>query len=599
MSVVDDIKQRIDIVEFIGEFVTLQKSGHNFKSVCPFHSEKTPSFFVFPDRQTWHCFGACGTGGDIFTFVMKKEGVDFPQALRQLADRAGITLSTPDSRSDEKDRQKERLYDLNGAAASYYNNLLKDSQAARKARDYLVQRGVSEEIIEEFQLGYCRDSFDDLRNHLLGKGFSEQELVAAGVVKPRDDGSGSYDRFRNRLIFPIRNDKGRVLGFGARTLDDSQPKYLNSPQTQLFDKGSIIYGIDRAKTAIRKEDYAIVVEGYMDVLASHQYGWRNTVASMGTALTQKQISSLKKLTTHIILALDADIAGEEATKRFAESIDAENALGSELKVVVPATGKDPDEEIRNNSESWTLAIQNARPLVDFVVFSVLNKVNLESATDKSVAVKTLLPLIADINDSIRRSHYLNMIAVKLKINERDIYDELVQYTSRKRKRRSMDLPDKSAQPSNLLFVTSALEEYCLGLLLRYHVLKLEGEKIPEDYFEYNENVALFKKWKQCETIEELKNSIDTALHPYIESLLNRSYPEPLDESEEKQRKDLEGCIIRLREKYLRNMELKKKELLSNESEIDGGLAELEKKGCQESRELKKVLDTRGHRRQAV
>jgi hypothetical protein len=216
-----------------------------------------------------------------------------------------------------------------------------------------------------------------------------------------------------------------------------------------------------------------------------------------------------------------------------------------------------------------------------------------------MAAKTLMPLIAGINDSIRRSHYLNNIAQRLKVNERDMYDELRQFTTRNKKRKYIDIQTRSAQLSKLLFITNTLEEYCLGLLLRYPVLKLEGEKIPGDYFEYNENIEIFTKWKQYETIEELKNSIDTALHPYLESLLNRSYPDPLDESEEKQYKDLAGCIVRLREKYLRNMELKKKELLSIDPGADGGLAELEKKSCQESKELKKVLDTRGHKRQTA
>lgn len=598
MSVVDDIKGRIDIVELVGEYVTLQKSGHNYKAVCPFHSEKTPSFFVFPDRQSWHCFGACGTGGDIFAFIMKKEGIDFGQALRRLAERAGVTLAPPDSQSEEKERLKDRLFALNEAAASYYRALLKESPAATKARDYLVRRGVSDETAEAFGLGYSRDSYDDLTNHLKGKGYRESELIAAGVVKEREDSNGSYDRFRNKLMFPIKDDKGHVMGFGARALDDSQPKYLNSPQTQLFDKSGILYGIDRAKNAIRKQDSATVVEGYMDVLTSHQFGWQNTVASMGTALTDKQISLLKRLTANIVLALDADIAGEEATKRFAESITAENILGSELKVVVPISGKDPDEEIRSNPDSWAHSLQNARPLIDFVVDSVLNKVDIGNASDKSGAVKTLMPLISGMNDTIRRSHYLNTLASRLKVNERDVYDEYAKYASSRKKRKFTDTPEK-ADRKQLLFITNPLEEYCLGLLLRYDVLKLEGGKIPEEYFEYNESREIFTKWKQCERIEELKSNVDSALHPYLDSLLNRPYPEPLNESNEKQHEDLAGCIIRLHEKHLRNMELKKKEILSIESEGDGGLAELEKKGCQESRELKKVLETRGHRRQTA
>jgi DNA primase len=296
MSVIDDVKQRLDVVQIVSEYVKLQKAGRNYKSACPFHSEKNPSFFVFPERQSWHCFGACGTGGDIFSFVMKKEGIDFAQALRLLANKAGVTLvaqATPQRQAQNKER--ERLFEINEATAEYYHHVLLNASVAETARNYVSRRGLSQETIKNFQLGFAPEGWDTLKQYLKGKGYVEAELLAAGLLVERDD-KNNYDRFRNRLMFPIRNIQGNVLGFGGRALDDSLPKYLNSPQTPVFDKSSSLYGIDRAKTAIRQKDQAVIVEGYIDVLAAHQNGYNNVIASMGTAMTDKQLTILKGLT---------------------------------------------------------------------------------------------------------------------------------------------------------------------------------------------------------------------------------------------------------------------------------------------------------------
>ena len=235
MSVIDEVKQRLDIVELVSEYVSLQKSGRNFKALCPFHAEKHPSFFVFPERQSWHCFGACGTGGDIFSFTMKKEGLDFGQALRLLAEKAGVTLVAPSSVEKGAEAEKrDRLFRIHEAAAEYYHYLLLNASAGKTARDYIAQRGLSSQTIKNFQLGFSPEGWEALEQYLVGKGYEEAELVAAGLVLERD-GGGSYDRFRNRLMFPIRDVQGNVLGFGARALDESLPKYLNSPQTLIFD----------------------------------------------------------------------------------------------------------------------------------------------------------------------------------------------------------------------------------------------------------------------------------------------------------------------------------------------------------------------------
>jgi len=338
MGVIDDVKQRIDIVEVIGEYVPLTKAGRTFRALCPFHSEKNPSFYVYPERQSWHCFGACNTGGDVFSFIMKKQGIDFGEALRLLAERAGISIPSrlePEAGKDER----ERLYQANAAATQYFHNLLLNSPDGEKARGYLAKRGLLPKTVSDFQLGFSLNSWEALKQYLVEKGYSESELVPAGLLIEGETG-GTHDRFRNKLMFPIFDIRGRVTGFGARVLDDSLPKYLNSPQTPVFDKSSTLYAINLATAVIRQQDCAVIVEGYMDVMMAHQNGFQNVIASMGTSLTEKQVSTLKKLTKNMMLALDADAAGEEATLR---AVGYENTLGAEVRVCILPTGKDPDD----------------------------------------------------------------------------------------------------------------------------------------------------------------------------------------------------------------------------------------------------------------
>ncbi|MGA7678353.1 MAG: DNA primase, partial [Dehalococcoidia bacterium] len=433
MSVIDDVKQRLDIVQVVSEYTKLQKSGRNYRALCPFHSEKNPSFFVFPERQSWHCFGACGTGGDIFSFTMKKEGVDFAQALHLLANKAGVSLvapATPEKQSQNKEREK--LFEVNEAAAEYYHHLLLNTSVGEIARNYLTRRGLLPETIKNFQLGFAPEGWDTIKQYLKDKEYGETELLASGLVVERDD-KNSYDRFRNRLMFPIRNIQGKILGFGGRALDDSLPKYLNSPQTPIFDKSSSLYGIDRAKTAIRQKDQAVIVEGYIDVLTAHQHGYYNVVASMGTAMTDKQLSIIKNLTKNLILALDADTAGEEAISRSGEMIDKmlpvppsfygwvkyEDAHNAEVKILVLPQDKDPDDIIKEDASQWQKLIIDAKPMIDFIIENVIAKVDLASARDKSLAVEKLLPLLSQMEDSVRQAHYVERLARLLKIDEHD------------------------------------------------------------------------------------------------------------------------------------------------------------------------------------
>ncbi|MCI0850053.1 MAG: DNA primase, partial [Chloroflexi bacterium] len=355
MTVIDEVKARIDIVELVGAHVKLQKAGRNFKGLCPFHNEKTPSFIVTPDRQTWHCFGACGTGGDVFSFVMRSEDIEFGEALRQLGERAGVALN--DRRDTKEDESDQRLFQANEAAAAYFYNALVQSKAGAEARSYLTRRGLDADTIEAFQLGYSPDSWESLRSHLMERGFSGQELLNAGLLVESE--RGGYDRFRGRLMFPIRDERGRVVGFGGRHLEtpgadkteDPGAKYINTPRTALFDKGTILYALDRAKEAVRRERTVIVVEGYMDVIAAHQFGIEHTVAAMGTALTEAQIRVLERRKSKILLAMDADAAGIEATLRALREAAETGAVRAAPASAHPADVR--DEDFAEQIQEWS------------------------------------------------------------------------------------------------------------------------------------------------------------------------------------------------------------------------------------------------------
>jgi len=442
MGVVDEIKNRIDIVDFISGYVPLKKAGRTYKGLCPFHSEKTPSFIVFPDSQSWHCFGACGTGGDIFTFLMKRENLDFGEALRILAARAGVQLEPVTPAKAAEEEQEERLFAVNAAAAEYFHDLLVSSAQAEHARAYLEKRGVTPESWRAFQLGYSLNDWHALQNHLRGRGFRHEDIAAAGLIIQREGGEGFYDRFRGRLMFPIRDIRGRVIGFGGRSLDGSEPKYMNSPQSPIFDKGSVLYGIDLARGPIRQQNQAIIVEGYMDVIMAHQYGIANVVASMGTALTETQLRTLSRLTKRFALALDSDAAGSAATLRGLDTARAtldrdvkpvpvgpglirfESTLNVDLRIVTLPPGKDPDEIIRESTDAWAALLAQATPLVDYYFQIVTAELDLTTAKGKSEAVQRLKPVLEDVGDPIQRQHYIQRLARLVHVDERTLAEVL-------------------------------------------------------------------------------------------------------------------------------------------------------------------------------
>ena len=489
MSTVDEIKNRIDILDLVSESVKLRRSGKNYLGFCPFHDNKrTPAFVVFPDSGTWRCFGQCNEGGDVFKFVMKKEGWDFAETLRFLAQKAGVELQPQTEEQREQDEQYDRYRQLLEEAVTFYQHQLLNTNEGKFAFNYLQKRGVTRETIETFGLGFAPASWDVTHQYFLGKGFSEQDLVEAGMVTQRD-GGGVYDRFRNRLMFAIRDMRGKMSGFGARVLDpEDVPKYLNSPQTPLFDKGRLLYGLNLARKAIRTEDQVVIVEGYMDVIVPYQAGFGNLVSPMGTALTEDQMRLLKRFSRRIVLALDADAAGEKATLRGLEvarqALDRteeisfnprgllryEARLEADVRVTTIPEGMDPDEIVLRDPEEWRAIVQAAKPIVVHVMETLASQKDLEDAKVKQEIASQVLPLIEDIPSSIERETYRQRLARMLKVDERALVGD--GHTVRKSgtvRRKYKDQP-KTVVTTEQLMKTSehlakSMEKHCLRLLL--------------------------------------------------------------------------------------------------------------------------------------
>src|SRR5579859_6711499 len=465
-SAIESIKAKVDIADEIGLVVALQRAGKSLKGLCPFHNERTSSFYVFRETQTWHCFG-CNEGGDIFSFVQKHQSLDFREALLYLAEKAGVSVEEHGERTEE-DREisvaRERLLKLNEEALLWFHQMLLRSKDATQARAYVQERGISTDTVVAFGLGCASEQWDGLSLYLLGRGYTEHELVSGGLARWRESESqegmrnGIYDYFRQRLIFPIRDIRGRVIGFGGRALADGQPKYLNSPQTLLFEKNNVLYALDMARDAIKFAKQVIIVEGYVDAVIAHQYGTKQTVACIGSAITEKHIQQIKKLTKQVTLALDPDAAGmaatehgiQEALKAFDRTvvpvplaaerrstastgnrrneprgmIRLEERVDAEINVLQLPAGEDPDEVIRRDFSAWSYAVAHPLPLVDYYFAAKTSGLNLREPADKAEAAKRLLPVIGSISDRVKRDAYLRKLATMISIEERSLNDEL-------------------------------------------------------------------------------------------------------------------------------------------------------------------------------
>jgi len=504
MTAIDDIKARLDIVDLVSETVKLRRSGKSYTGFCPFHpNSKTPAFAVFPDSGTWRCFGQCNEGGDIFKFVMKKEGWDFSEALRYLADRAGVVLEplTPEKKAEED--QYDRLKELLESAVKLYQYHLLETPAGKPALDFLTRRGVTAETIRTWGLGYAPAGYETALEHFRAHGWGSEDLFDVGLVNKRDDG-GYYDKFRNRIMFPIRDGAGKMAGFGARILDPNDvPKFLNSPQTALFDKSHLLYGLNLARKPIREQNQVVIVEGYLDVILLHQAGFTNAVSPMGTALNEDQLRLLNKLSHRIVLALDADAAGEKATLRGLDlarnalehetelAFDAhgllrhEARLQADVRVTLLPPGMDPDEVVLRDPEEWKQIVASARPIVIHVMETLAKNQDLSDAKVKTAIAAQVTPLIEDVPSAIERDTYRQQLARLLKVDEKTLLGS--QKVVERTRRRSERVEDP-ARVGSTGRIEKGLDQRILSL--EHHVISLLLAR-PEAVYDLNRELKLY------------------------------------------------------------------------------------------------------------
>jgi len=460
--VVDEIKQRINIVEVIQEYLPLKKAGTNWKGLCPFHSEKSPSFMVSEDRMMFHCFG-CGEHGDVFTFLMKQEGYEFPEVLKLLADRAGVKIERRDPKIAH---ERNLLSEIADISSRFYQKVLTDSPQAETAREYLTKRALKNETATAFGIGFAPDGWENLCNFLNKRGYKDEDIINSGLALRSTNGRGIYDRFRKRVMFTIRNAQGQVVGFTGRLLpeDEKKPdaggKYVNTPESALYHKGSVLYGLDQAKQEIKKQDLAVLVEGNMDVVSSHQAGIRNVIAASGTALTDDQLRLLGRYTRRLAVAFDADAAGDSAAKK---GIIAALRAGFLVKVIIipEGAGKDPDDCVRKDPQLWRQAIEKAIDVIDFLVQSARAKFDLRGLEGKRSTVEQILPIIAEVGDPVVAAHYLKVLSEAVGIPEDVIRSQLPKPVAP----RSSGPPTASQQPTTQLSRQRMLSERLLAIYL--------------------------------------------------------------------------------------------------------------------------------------
>src|SRR3989344_1208120 len=464
MTPIDEIKQKIDVVDLVGEYVDLKKAGRNYRGLCPFHSEKTPSFMVSPELQIFKCFG-CGEGGDVFSFYQKIEGLEFPQALENLAEKTGVKL--PKKSYDPDKSQKKKIYTLNDLSGRFYNYLLTKPKVGKQALKYLKdKRKLSDETIKDFNLGYAPDSWDSLSNFLKGKKHTAEDVLAAGLIVQGRSG-GFIDKFRKRITFPLTDIGGNVVGFTARVLDDGEPKYLNTPETLVFHKSSYLFGLDKAKVALKKEG-AIFVEGQMDVISAYQAGIENVIATSGTSLTVGQLKLLSRYTTDITFAFDSDTAGLNALHR---AIELAEKQGFNIKIaMIPEEYKDLDEFIQSAPKKVKSFLEEGIPAFDFFLVSALRRHNVQSPIGKKKAMAELVPIFSQISDPVLRDHYIKQISDKLDITE-TVVASLLTGTASEEAREYVSIREKSEKDNKgveqkLGLSKKSPEEYILALLLK-------------------------------------------------------------------------------------------------------------------------------------
>ncbi len=475
-NTLQEIKDRLDIVEVISSYIPTKKSGANFKASCPFHNEKTASLMISPQKQIWHCFG-CGEGGDIYGFVMRYENLEFREALKQLAQRAGVSLPERTGAAREDKKLTEDLVRINNFTAKFYHKQLENAAEAKK---YLADRGLNGQTITRWEIGFAPDSFDSLIRALQAKKVTSQSALSAGVVAKNDRGN-IFDRFRNRITFPIRNFYGDVVGFTARVMpggDESTAKYINSPETPVYNKSKILFGLNEAKASIRKNDEAVIVEGQMDCITAHQAGFDNTVATSGTAMTDDHLRLIGRLTKNLKFCFDSDMAGIQALRRAGELA---MAMGFRIKVINLKTAKDPDELIRTNPGEWRKAVTEAVWFIDYYLQLAEHQFKFGSIEQKQYLTEEVMPLLRYVTNPLEQGHYIRLMSETFAVTESDLRASL-----------KANLPTLTQAPVNMretlpkpVMITqeSIQEKEILGGLLAYPEYRafVAEEGLPTEY----------------------------------------------------------------------------------------------------------------------
>lgn len=509
-EILERIKNENDIVDIISETVRLKRSGRNFMGLCPFHNEKSPSFSVSQDKQIYKCFG-CGEAGNVISFVMKNRNMSFLDAVKYLASRANIALELQNEKKDKNLQKKELLYKINQEAGKFFfSNLM----ANNAAKEYFLNRGIKLETIRRFGLGYANDSWNSLMNHLKRKNISEQLMIEAGLLSVNPEKNRKYDRFRNRVMFPVFDYRGKVIGFGGRVLDDSKPKYLNSPETMVFQKGTNLYGLNFALKHSMQERYFIIVEGYMDLITLHQYGITNVVASLGTALTINQARLLKRYADKVVISYDADMAGQMATMRGLEIL---RTAGFDVRVLSIPQGKDPDEFVRSNGkEAFLKLINSAEPLIDYRLKKAEEGINFKNSQSSILYAKKVMDILSDLNP-LEKDVYIKKASENTGIKEQNLYDMLNKRINHENDGNNMN--NKVEDGTELYIEPGFLkaERSLLKLILENNeYLDFIEEKIDENDLVLSEHKLIFT------IIKRVKGENKDNIISFIESKLNNA-----------------------------------------------------------------------------
>ncbi len=602
MKHADEIKSKLDIVDIISEYLNLKAAGSNFKALCPFHNEKTPSFMISPDKQIWRCFG-CGKGGDLISFVMDIEGLDFVETLKLLAPRAGVVLDNKDFSGDSK---KNKLLEIMELSVKYYHFLLKsekgDPDKIKGIKKYLADRGLGEDALDRWRIGYSLDSSDDLIKFLKSKGFNDSDILLSGMSFKSKNGQ-YFNRFRDRIMFPINDLSGRAVAFTARvnpqSKEESLGKYINSPQTEIYDKSRILFGLDKAKMAIREKDEIILVEGQMDAISAQEAGFLNLTAVSGTSLTILQLNLIKRYTKNIVLAFDQDSAGKTATDR---GVSEALKMGLNLRIAIMESGKDPDDIIRENPENFRKAIEEAKNIMDYYLLKEFEGIDISDIRQKNKAINNILIIISKLYNKVEQDYWIKELSQNVKVEEVFLREELqkVFKSSPREKDEKKDAYfSKIIQSSwedklmeNLLSLVLKYNDYC-----EYVFNNLESKYILGSYKEfynffliyYNRNKKIDYRGLETYLLDEKQGSLADSLKRV--ALVSDFFFSEEDFSLEKIKEELSKNILEIKRNYFKEIINKKKDelILAEKNSDNSRLSEIMEDLKKFNDELKKLM----------